>query len=185
MTPPPADPPEEPRRPLRPTPPPPAGAAYEREVVAPVEDPYRTELLLLIDRLRSLRTWVAIVGVIAVAGLAVAVYALINMEEESDAGGGASRERVASLEERVDALEADVRDRATTADVNQIANDVQALEGRVDQVARQARSAASSGGTDEQARSSIDQLNQNVETLTQSVTALDQRVGELEAQSQP
>src|SRR5688572_21591205 len=122
MSPPSPDPPEGPRRPLPPTTPPPGGGAYEREVV--VEDPYRIEILL--DRLRSLRTAVAIVGVIAVAGLAVAVYTLVTMEEESDAGGGPSRQQVANLDDRVDALEDEVGDRATKADVNRIAGDVQA-----------------------------------------------------------
>lgn len=179
MPPPSADPPEEPTRPLPPTTTEPAGPVYEREVAAPVEDPYRTEILL--NRLRSLRTALAIVGVIAVAALAVAVYAVLTMEEESDAGGGASRQRVADLEERLDALEADV---ATKDDVNQITADVQALSDSVDEVARQARSAASgdNSGTDEQARSSIDQLNENVQTLTQSVTDLDERVRALEQQ---
>ena len=172
-----ADPPEEPTRPLPPTTPAPAGSVYQREVAAPVEDPYRTEILL--DRLRSLRTTLAIVGLIAVAALAVAVYAVLNMEEESDAGGGASGQQVANLDERVNALEAEVKDQATTDDVNRIADDVQALSVRVDRVAKQAQSAASSdnSGTDEQARSSIDQLNQ-------SITDLDERVRDLEDQAQ-
>jgi cell division protein FtsB len=172
MPPPSADPPEESPRPLPPTTPSPAGPVYEREVAAPVEDPYRTEILL--DRLRSLRTALAIVGVIAIAALAVAVYTVLTMEEESDAGGGASRQQVANLDDRVDALEAEV---ATKDDVNRIVDDVQALSVRVDRVAKQAQSAAS-------ARSSIDQLNENVQTLTQSVTDLDERVRDLEDQAQ-
>lgn len=177
MPPPSADPPEEPTRPLPPTTPAPVRPVYEREVAAPVEDSYRTEILL--DRLRSLRTALAIVGVIAVAALGVAAYAVLTMEEESDAGGGASRQRVANLDDRVDALETEVEDRARTNDVNRIADDVQALSVRVDRVAKQAQSAASSdnSGTDEQARSSIDQLNQ-------SITELDQRVRDLEDQAQ-
>ena len=103
----PADPPEEPTRPLPPATPPPARVGDEREVAAPVEDPYRTELLL--DQLRSLRTALAIVGLIAVAALAVAVYTVLTKEEESDTGAGASRQQVADLAGRVDALEADVK----------------------------------------------------------------------------
>jgi methyl-accepting chemotaxis protein len=177
MPPPSADPPEEPTRPLPPPTPARARPVYEREVAAPVEDPYRTEIVL--SRLRSLRTAVMIVGLIAIAALAVAVYAVLTMEEENDAGGGASRQQVADLDDRVDALEAEVEDRATGDDVNRIADDVQALSDRVDQVAKQARSAASTdnSGTDEQARSSIDQLNQ-------SLTDLDERVRDLEVQAQ-
>jgi predicted RNase H-like nuclease (RuvC/YqgF family) len=156
----------------------------EREVAAPVEDPYRTELLL--DQLRSLRTALAIVGVIAVAALGVALYTVLTKEEESDTGAGASQQQVAKLAGRVDALEADVKNLATKDDVNQIADDVKALDNRVDEVAKQARSASSSdnGGTDKQARSSIDQLNQSVQTLNQNVRDLDERVGDLEDQAQ-
>ena len=175
-----ADPPEEPTRPLPPTTPPPA-RAVEREVAAPVEDPYLTEVLL--DRLRSLRAALVIVGLIAVAALGVALYSVLTKEEESDTGAGASRQQVADLADRVDALESDVKNRATKDDVNQIADDVQALSKRVDQIAKQAQSAASSG-TDKQARSSIDQLNDNARTLSQSVKDLDQRVRDLEDQAQ-
>jgi len=181
MPPSPADSPEEPTRPLPPTTPPPARAVDDRAVAAPVEDPYRTELLL--DQLRSLRTALAIVGVIAVAALAVALYAVITKEEESDTGAGASRQQVANLAERVDALESDVKDRATEDDVNQVADDVEALSNRVDKVAKQSQSAASSD-TDKQARSSIDQLNTNVQTLSQNVKDLDERVRDLEDQAQ-
>jgi polyhydroxyalkanoate synthesis regulator phasin len=119
------------------------------------------------------------VGVIAIAALAVAVYTVLTMEEESDAGGGASRQQVADLDDRVDALEAEVEAAATKDDVNQLTGDVQALSDRVDQVAQQARAAATSdnSGTDEQARASIDQLNQ-------SLTDLDARLRELENQAQ-
>ena len=183
MPPPREDLPEEPTRPLPPASPPPARVVEERGVATPVEDPYLSELML--DRLRSLRTALAIVGVIAVAALAVALYTVLTKEEESDTGAGASSQRVAELTGRVDALEADVKSRATKNEVNQIADDVNALDDRVDDVAKQARSASSSdGGTDEQARSSIDQLNENVQTLSQDLEDLDRRVGDLEDQSQ-
>ena len=153
----------------------------EREVAAPVEDPYRTELLL--DQLRSLRTGLAIVGLIAVAALAVAVYAVLTKDEVSDAGAGASAQKVADLDDRVDALEADVKTRATKDQVSQLSDDVKALS---DKVAKQSESAASSdnGGTDEQARSSIDKLEQTVQTLSQDVKDLDRRVQDLEDQTQ-
>ena len=155
----------------------------EREVAAPVEDPYRTELLL--DQLRSLRTALTIVGVIAVAALAVAGYALLSEDEESDDGAAASRQQVADLADRVDALEADVKTRATKNQVSQLSDDVKALSGRVDKVAKQSQSAASSddGGTDEQARSSIDELEQSVQTLSQDIKDLDRRVRDLEDQT--
>ena len=164
-------PPEEPTRPLSP-------AVHEREIAAPAEDPYRTEILL--DQLRSLRAALAIVGVIAVAALGVALYTVLTKEEESDTGAGASRQQVEELADRVDALESDVEDRATKDDVSQIADDVEALGKRVDRVAKQ----SGSSGTDSEARSSIDQVDENVRTLSQSVEDLDERVRELEDQSQ-
>ena len=120
--------PEEPTRPLPPATPPPARVGVEREVAAPVEDPYRTELLL--DQLRSLRSALAIVGLIAVAALAVAVYAVLTRDEVSDAGAGASSQQVADLDDRVDALEADVKTRATKNQVSQLSDDVKALSER-------------------------------------------------------
>ena len=181
-TPPPTeDPAEEPTRPLPSATSPPARVGVEREVAAPVEDPYRTELLL--DQLRSLRTALAIVGVIAVAALAGAVYAVLTKDEVSDAGAGASSQQVADLDDRVDALEADVKTRATKNQVSQLSDDVKALS---DKVAKQSESAASrdNGGTDEQARSSIDKLEQSVQTLSQDVKDLDRRVQDLEDQTQ-
>ena len=176
--------PEEPTRPLPPATPPPARVGVEREVAAPVEDPYRTELLL--DQLRSLRTALAIVGMLAVIALAAAVYAVLTKDEVSDAGAGPSSQQVADLSDRVDALEADVKTRATKNQVSQLSADVKTLSDRVDKVAKQSQSAASSddGGTDEQARSSIDKLDQSVQTLSQDVNDLDRRVRDLEDQPQ-
>jgi predicted nucleic acid-binding Zn-ribbon protein len=153
----------------------------ERVVAAPAEDPYRTELLL--DQLRSLRTGLVIVGLIAVAALGVALYTLLTKEEDSGTQAGASRAEVAALSDRVDALESDVKSRATKNEVSQVADDVQALSKRVDQIAKQSQSAPSSA-TDKQARSSIDQINTNVQTLSQDVKDLDKRVRDLEDQAQ-
>jgi peptidoglycan hydrolase CwlO-like protein len=149
--------------------------------VAPVEDPMRIELLL--DQLRSLRAALVVVAVIAVAGLAVAIYAELTKEEESDTHAGASRTRVVALSDRVDALESDLKSRATKDDVSTIASDQKSLGARVDQLTKQAAS-TNKGGTDQQARSSIDQINQNIQTLSQSVKDLDTRVHDLEQQQQ-
>ena len=175
-------PPEEPTRPLRPAgAPPQREPVYERDVAPPPEDP------LLLDRLRSLRSAVVLLGLIAVAALALAVYALLTKEEERDTRAGASRERVVRLSDRVDELESEIKDRATKDSVSQVADDQQALGKRVVDVAKQASSAASNdnGGTDTQARTSINQLNENVQTLSSSIKDLDQRVSDLESQSQP
>jgi predicted nucleic acid-binding Zn-ribbon protein len=169
-------PPEEPTRPLDPAAaPPPGRPVYEREV--PVEDP------VLLDSIRSLRTALVLVGLVAVAALALAAYTLITKEEESDTHASASREQVARLAERVDQLESDVDDRATKDAVKQVSDDVQSLSNRVDDVAKQASKANANAGTDDQTKAALDQINQNQQTLSNSIKDLDTRVRALEQQS--
>jgi hypothetical protein len=74
--------PDEPTRRLPPTEP--AQPIREREVVTSHElEPAWVQEVL--DRLRSLRTAVALLGVVAVAALALALWALLMQEEEGDA----------------------------------------------------------------------------------------------------
>ena len=67
----------------------------------------------MLERLRSLRTAVALVGVVAVAALALALWALLSEQANDDDRRGASAARVAALSDRVDVLESDVRDAAS------------------------------------------------------------------------
>ncbi len=168
-------PPEEPTRPLRP-----AEPVYEREVIAPVDDGYDA----LLDRIRSLRSALTIVGIIAVLALAAAAYSILTKEEESDTRAGASRERVARLADRVDQLESSVGDVVSKSDVSKLATDQQALSDRLDDVEAQAGS-ATEDTTDEDARATLDALGDDVQTLSDSVTDIDSRVGALEQQAQP
>lgn len=91
--------PDEPRRRLPPTHPSdvPPSAGYEREVAAaPEEELYWREALL--DRLRSLRTAVVLLGIVAVAAVGVALWALLSADRE----GGGGRGRLDELEQQQD-----------------------------------------------------------------------------------
>src|SRR5688500_16071991 len=89
----------------------PAEPVREREVVTTTEpDPAWQEIL---GRLRSLRGWLALVGVLATAALGVGLWALLSQEEEGDAQQGASQQRVQTLEDRVDKLESETEDAAS------------------------------------------------------------------------
>jgi DNA repair exonuclease SbcCD ATPase subunit len=176
--------PDEPTRRLPPTHPPdaPPPREYEREVAVATSDElvWREEV---IDRLNSLRTAVVLVGVLAVAALGVALWALLTQEEESDARRGASVDRVRDLEERVEGLERDI-ERAPSRDaLSQLSETVDSLDERVgaveDRVERQG-----AGGASEQAvedlQGDVQQLGDAVEQLGDAVEQLDQRLGAVE-----
>jgi hypothetical protein len=180
--------PDEPTRRLPPThrpdaPPPPV---YEREVAVAASDDlvWREEV---IDRLNSLRTAMVLVGVLAVAALGVALWALLTQEEESDARRGASVDRVRDLEERVDALEQDVERAPSRGALSQLSDSVESLDERVgaveDRVARQG-----AGGASEQAvedlQGDVAQVGEGVEQLGDAVEQLDRRVDAVEQQQE-
>jgi len=129
-----------------------------------VEGPTREELL---DRLRSLRTALAIVGVLAIAALGVALYSLLSEDDDGDTRQGASPARVSALEDQVDELDNRVDDRATKNSVDELRADQQDLEEQVKQ--------AGSSDDSEQLQQSVDQLNDDIQ-------ALEQRVDDLAAQ---
>jgi peptidoglycan hydrolase CwlO-like protein len=122
------------------------------------------------DRLRSLSTSVALLAVLAVAALGVAIWALLSSQ---DNGGtrGASVSRVAALENRVDALAADVNNAASKDDLQQLSKRQQELAGKVDALDKQATQTAAG----------LDTVTNDVDTLKQDVADLQQRVDALEA----
>jgi len=153
-------PPEDPTRRLTPVAPP--GTPRE---VAYVEGDPETSRHALLGELRGLKRWLAVVGTIALASLGLSLYTLLA-EEEDGGGGGASRTSVSRLEERVDELRDDVRDRATKNAVSGLREDQEALDGRVDEVAEQAGE-----GADGQA---IDDLRTQLDELEERVAAAEQ-----------
>ena len=97
-------------------------------------------LLRLEDAMNSLRTGLMIVGVIAVAALGVAIYALMK-EDEGGAGSGnaASDSRVSQLDDRVDRLSRQVQDVRSDVrgggDAAELGDRVEALENTVKELA--------------------------------------------------
>ena len=172
--------PEDPTRPLGPPagppPLPPRVREYEREVVP--EDPaWREELL---DKMRSLQTAVALLGLLAVVALGVAAYALLTQEEESDARRGASNESVNRIDERVDELESDVEDAPSQNSVSGVRDDQKSLEERVDKLEARPRAQPQSDGPSEQ---DVQDLQTSVDEIGSDIEALDGRVEDLEQQA--
>jgi DNA repair exonuclease SbcCD ATPase subunit len=158
-----AGPPDEPpTRRIEPAPPP--GSPREMEVVT--EEPAGARAALL-DELRSLKRTLALVGVIAIVALGVALWALLEQQDDGGDAQGASNERVSRLEDRVDTLEGDVEDAASDNSVSELRQQQEDLGEEVEQLSEQ------SSGSD--AEESVQQLEQQVEELGQRVDDLEQQ----------
>ena len=155
---------EPPTRRIPPTPP--GEPPRETEYVDPALEEIR-------DRLRSLRTALALAALLATAALGVALYTLLSDEdrEAGDGPRGASSTRVSQLDERVDELESEIDDRATKTAVSDLREDQRELQEQVEKASAQ----AAEGGGDEETQ-------QAVEDLRGDVQALQQRVDEVAAQ---
>jgi outer membrane murein-binding lipoprotein Lpp len=121
----------------------------------------------LLDELRSLKRALALVGVIAIAALGVALWALLDQQDSGDGTSGASSERVSRLEDRVDELEGDVEDAASDESVSRLRQEQEDLAEQVGQLSEQ------SSGSDSQ--EAVDQLEQQVEDLGGRVDDLEQQ----------
>jgi hypothetical protein len=155
-------PPDRPTERLQPQPP--RQPVVEERYVSPAADP-NAILLRLEDAVNSLRTGLMIVGVIAVAALGVAIYALMK-DEGGGAGsrsGLATDSRVSQLDDRIDRLSRQVQD---------------------------LRSGASSGGADAGLGDRVEALETTVKELadrptpgdaTQAVQELSDRIDDVTA----
>ena len=107
--------------------------------MAPAADP-NAILLRLEDAVNSLRTGLMVVGVIAVAALGIAIYALM---QDEDGGAGtrdaASNSRVSQLDDRIDRLSRQVQDVRSDVrgggDTAELGDRVGALENTVKELA--------------------------------------------------
>lgn len=140
-----------------------------REQVYVEGDPEMARAAIL-DELRSLKRWLAVVAVIALAGLGVALYALLAEDEEGD-GRGASRTSVRQLDNRVDALEDDVRNRASDGSVSKLRAEQQALEDRVDDLAEKAEGGVDAGAIED----ATDDLRSQIAELDGRVDAVEEQ----------
>jgi len=133
----------------------------------------------------SLRTWLAVVGVLATLAAGLAVYSLLT-DDEGD-GQGASRGRVAALTDRVDALEERAGDGGSKSELAQLdkriedratSGELDSLSDRVDAVEKQAGDAADAPAADPQTTKAVADLRADLQEIGQ-------RVEDLEAKKAP
>jgi uncharacterized protein YceH (UPF0502 family) len=161
----PYDPP--PTQPLR------AREPHAREGAAP-EAADAVWVARLEGQVRSLKGIVALLGVLALAAIGVAVWALLSAEYDGASAAGAGR--VARLDDRVDQLENEVDDVAKATDTGdftqQLAGkadqaDLQAVSDQVDELA----AAVDASGSDDVA-AQLAELQARVDALAQQLEAL-------------
>ena len=169
-------PPDRPTEPLRP--PPRAPITPERvveervvdeRVVTPAVDP-NVVLLRLEDAVNSLRTGLMIVGVIAVAALGGAIYALMK-DDDGGAGsrsGLASDARVSQLDDRIDRLSRQVQAARSQA---RGAGDAAQLGGRVDALERTVKTLAARPAAGD-ATQAVQELSDRIDDVTADVEQL-------------
>jgi polyhydroxyalkanoate synthesis regulator phasin len=144
----------------------------EERVVAPAVDP-NVILLRLEDAIDALRTWLVVVGVVAIAALGVALYAVLADNNTSSSAGSrsglASDARVSQLETRVDRISRQVQDLRSSGASG---GDTAALTSRIDQLETTVKSLSSqsAGGT----QTAIDELSSRIDALSKDVQQLKQ-----------
>jgi polyhydroxyalkanoate synthesis regulator phasin len=162
-------PPDRPTERLQPAPPAPQ---YERAVDP--RAPVATDATLLFTRLEdaisSLRTWLVLVGVLAVAALGLGLYAVLR-NDNGTTRGTASADSVAILNERVDRLSRQVQQ------LRSASSGTSALSQRVGALSRQIaalRSQDANGSSSTDTTRAIQDLNKRVDDLSRQVQQLGQ-----------
>lgn len=150
-------------------------------VVEPEFDP-RGYLAQLDDSLRSLRTAVVLLGLVSIAALGLALYALLRADEADtgDRTSGPSQSEVSQLEDRVETLEdrepADQDSVEKALEDKADAADVTALEKQVSELADQPAPEPAEAEPDPE-------TTQAITDLTERLDELEQRLEEAEAQA--
>lgn len=168
---------DRPTEPLRPRQPVAAEPVAAREVAA-VDPGWMARIE---DQIRSLKSMMALVGVLALAALGLALYDLLRDDDGGDREG-ASRERVAQIDERVDRLEGRAGGAPKESDVTRVQ---EGLEGKAEQSdvedlgaqIEELRAAVEAGDSD-------DSTTQDLATLSEQVEQLAAEVEELRSESQ-
>ena len=141
--------------------------------MTPAADP-NFVLARLEDAVDSLRTWLAVVGMVAVVALGVSVYALTKADESSgddpaSRAGLASDERVSSLDDRVDRLSRQLQNlRAGDGS----GGDTDALEERIGELESTVKTLADRPAQD--ATQAVEELSGRIDDLARDVEALKQ-----------
>ncbi|MDQ3722703.1 MAG: hypothetical protein M3376_06480 [Actinomycetota bacterium] len=159
-------PPDRPTEPLRPAP---HAPVVDERVVTPAVDASAV-LLRLEGSLNSLRTGLMIVGVLAVAALGVAVYALMKEDDggASSRSGLASDARVSRLEDRIDRLSRQVQDVRSDGTGD---DDAAALGARVDAIEKTVKELADRPAPGD-ATQAVQELSDRIDDVTTDVEQL-------------
>jgi hypothetical protein len=120
-------------------------------------------------RFSSLVTGLTIAIVLAVIALGASAWALL--QPDSDGGGGAARERIAALEQRVQQLEASAQRHPSRAEVASLAAQQKALADQVTTLKQSVNSPSSDLAT---LRTAVEAMQQTVQQLDGRMTALEQ-----------
>ena len=139
----------------------------EQRPVAAAVDP-NVILLRLEDAVASLRTGLMVVGVIAVAALGVAIYALVK-NDAGTSGTAASDGRVATLEDRVDRLDRDLQSQGDTG----AGGDSAALEDRIAALEQTVKTLADRP-TPGDATDAVKELSERIDDVARDVEQLKQ-----------
>ncbi len=123
----------------------------------------------LAEGLRSLRRWVALLGVLSLAALAVAVYALMRADEVD--GDAADNARVATLEDRLDTVQRQLANVSSTTELRQIQS---RIAGQADHLRRLDRQLDTT-------RDDVKDAEKPDEDTTKQLTDLDKRIDTLVA----
>ena len=117
-----------------------------------------------VGELRTLRRWVLVTGVWAVAATAVGLIALLDDDEPArdDTGSQAAQEVERSLGRQIDQLESQLEDADSSEDLRRLDRRLQQLEDDVSQAGDDARQASESA---EQLETRVDDLEGRVDAL--------------------
>jgi TolA-binding protein len=132
----------------------------------PLPPPGEDDRAATVGDVRSTRRWVAVAAVWSIAATALAVFALVEANEDDDSG---ERQRVAGelgrvqrdLNDRIDDLESRIDELPTSDDLSNLDNRIQDIEQRLD---RQAAGAEELGGRVDDLESRVEELEQSSET---------------------
>jgi septal ring factor EnvC (AmiA/AmiB activator) len=124
-----------------------------------------------VGQLKSLRRWLIVAGVWAVAATALAVFALIQANQEDEEG----REQAAGelgrvqrdLDNRINGLEQEIEGLPSSEDVSNLENRLGQVE---DDASQAAQSAERLGNRVDDLEGRVDQLEQDVEGLSDQGT---------------